>query len=164
MKKISYIFLLSFLFSCTSNTIFKKPKDLIPKDTMRLLLQDMMIASSAKYTRNKFKKNNINYMPFVFDKFKIDSARFQESNLYYMSKIDVYQKILDGAKKTLEEKKEYFKKRKQNIDSIKNDSLEKVRKFEMKMRKDTLQTINKKRNTLPVKDILKEEQKLEKPM
>jgi hypothetical protein len=52
MKKISYTFLFVFLSSCTSNTIFEKPKDLIPKDTMSLLIQEMMIASAAK----KYKK------------------------------------------------------------------------------------------------------------
>ena len=44
MKKLSYLLVFIFLVSCTSNTIFKEPKDLIPKDTMSLLLQDMMIA------------------------------------------------------------------------------------------------------------------------
>ena len=52
MKKISSIFLFIFLVSCTSNTIFKEPKDLIPKDTMSLLIQEMMIASSAKNVKN----------------------------------------------------------------------------------------------------------------
>ena len=49
MKKgFFYIAILLFLLSCTSNTIYKKPKDLIPKDSMVALLTDMYIASSAK--------------------------------------------------------------------------------------------------------------------
>ena len=86
MKKYSYIFVLLILFSCTSNTIFKKPKDLIPKDSMSHLIQEMYIASSAKFIKNNKQQNKINYMPFVNEVYNIDSSRFQNSNYYYMSK------------------------------------------------------------------------------
>ena len=101
MKKNSYLFLFILLVSCTSNTIFEKPKDLIPKDTMSLLLQEMMISSSAKFIKNKNNQKNINYMPFVYENFKIDSTRFKSSNYYYMSKIDVYQEILENAQNSI---------------------------------------------------------------
>ena len=127
MKKISCLFVFIFLASCTSNTIFEKPKDLIPRDTMSLLLQEMMIASSAKYIKNKTNQKNINYMPFVYDKFKIDSTRFESSNFYYMSKIDLYQEILESAKINLETRNEVFKKINTRLDSIKKDSTQMVR-------------------------------------
>ena len=127
MKKISCLFVFIFLASCTSNTIFEKPKDLIPRDTMSLLLQEMMIASSAKYIKNKTNQKNINYMPFVYDKFKIDSTRFESSNFYYMSKIDLYQEILENAKINLETRNEVFKKINTRLDSIKKDSTQMVR-------------------------------------
>jgi hypothetical protein len=127
MKKISCLFVFIFLASCTSNTIFEKPKDLIPRDTMSLLLQEMMIASSAKFIKNKTNQKNINYMPFVYDKFKIDSTRFESSNFYYMSKIDVYQEILENAKINLETRNEVFKKINTRLDSIKKDSTQMVR-------------------------------------
>ena len=98
------------LCSCTSNTIFEKPKDLIPKDTMSLLVQEMMVASSATFIKNKDMERNINYMPLVYDKFKIDSVRFQTSNLYYMSKIDEYKLIFEDAKNSLKQQKEYYDK------------------------------------------------------
>ena len=97
MRQIGYFFLFMFFASCTSNTIFEKPKDLIPKDTMSLLLQEMVISSSAKFIKNKNNQKNINYMPFVYENFKIDSTRFKSSNYYYMSKIDLYQEILENA-------------------------------------------------------------------
>jgi hypothetical protein len=53
MKKISCLFIFIIFISCTSNTIFEEPKDLIPRDTMSLLLQEMMIAASAKFINNK---------------------------------------------------------------------------------------------------------------
>jgi hypothetical protein len=118
MKKISLLLLFIFLVSCTSNTIFKKPKDLIPKDTMSLLVQDMMIASSAKFVKNINKQKKINYISFVYDKYKIDSVRFQNSNFYYISKIDLYEEIITDAKVKLENKKKFFTKLKAKQDSI----------------------------------------------
>jgi uncharacterized protein related to proFAR isomerase len=118
MKKISLLLLFIFLVSCTSNTIFKKPKDLIPKDTMSLLVQDMMIASSAKFVKNINKQKKINYISFVYDKYKIDSVRFQNSNFYYISKIDLYEEIITDAKVKLESKKKFFTKLKATQDSI----------------------------------------------
>ncbi|MDG1038668.1 MAG: DUF4296 domain-containing protein [Polaribacter sp.] len=125
MKKISL--LLIFLSSCTSNTIFKKPEDIIPKDTMSLLIQDMMIASSAKFIKNTNKQKKINYMSFVYDKYKIDSVRFQNSNFYYISKIDLYEEIITDAKVKLENKKKFFTKLKATQDSINKLKRKKIR-------------------------------------
>jgi cysteinyl-tRNA synthetase len=124
MKKISALFIFIFLLSCTSNTIFEKPKDLIPRDTMSLLLQEMVIASSAKFVKNKNQQKNINYMPFVYEKFKIDSTRFDISNYYYMSKIDMYQEILENAKASIESRNNVFKKTKKREEARRKDSLD----------------------------------------
>lgn len=128
MKKNSYIFVLLILFSCTSNTIFKKPKDLIPKDSMSLLIQEMYIASSAKFIKNKSQQNKINYMPFVYEVYNIDSSRFQNSNYYYMSKIDEYEVILTDAKTNLEKRKKNLNGLKAKLDSVRKDSLKKLKK------------------------------------
>lgn len=133
MKNISYVLIFTILVSCTSNTILEKPKNLIPKDTMSLLLQEMMIASSATFIKNKNQQKNINYMPFVYELFKIDSARFDASNYYYMSKIDLYQEILEDAKTNIETRNNVFKKRQSELDSIRKDSTDKFRKKRRKL-------------------------------
>ena len=127
MKNISYLLIFILLVSCTSNTIFEKPKDLIPRDTMSLLIQEMFIASSAKHVKNKNFERKIEYMSLVYDQFKIDSTRFQISNLYYMSKIDVYQEIFVNAKDRLEKQKAFYKDINNKKDSIETDSLQKIR-------------------------------------
>ncbi len=137
MNKFLYILILFFLVSCTSNTIFEKPKDLIPKDSMSLLIQEMMIASSAKHIKNINQQKNINYMAFVNEAYNIDSTRFQTSNLYYMSKIDVYEEILTNAKTTLKNRKEILSKLKKELDSLRKDSLKKIKKPQIKL--DTIQ-------------------------
>ena len=91
-----------------------------------LLIQEMMIASSAKYVKNKNLETKIEYMSLVYDQFKIDSVRFQTSNLYYMSKIDVYQEIFEDAKASLEKQKKVYDDRVTRKDSIRNDSLKKL--------------------------------------
>jgi len=132
MKKTGSIFLLIFLSSCTSNTIFKEPKDLIPKDTMSLLIQEMMIAYSAKSIKNINLEKKINYMPFVYDKYKIDSVRFQNSNFYYVTKIDLYQEIFTDVIAKLEKQKEELATIKNMKDSIRKDSMKKVKKLRPK--------------------------------
>ncbi|WP_299015274.1 DUF4296 domain-containing protein [uncultured Polaribacter sp.] len=135
---------LILLVSCTSNTIFEEPKDLIPKDTMSLLLQEMMVATSAKFIKNKNLQKDINYMAFVFEKYKIDSTRFEISNYYYMSKIDLYKEILQKTKDELNLKNDGFKVKQQIRDSIKTDSIEKVRLAKEKVDSLKIKLANKK--------------------
>lgn len=139
MKNTLYILLFTFLVSCTSNTIFEKPENLIPKDTMSLLVQEMSIATSAKYINNKNLEKRVNYMPLVYERFGIDSIRFQTSNLYYMSKIDLYQEIFADAKTNLEKRKSYFDKIKRTKDSLRADSIQNKKNFDTKkILKDTI--------------------------
>ncbi|SED94422.1 protein of unknown function [Tenacibaculum sp. MAR_2010_89] len=102
MNKFLYFFILMFLVSCTSNTIYKKPKDLIPKDSMVNLLTDMYLASSAKNIKNKNLKKLSNYMVVVYEKYKIDTVRFDTSNKYYTSRIDEYSEMLNLVKKNID--------------------------------------------------------------
>ncbi|WP_439131505.1 DUF4296 domain-containing protein [Polaribacter sp.] len=156
MKKIHFYILLICIVSCTSNTIFEKPKDLIPKDTMSLVLQELVIASSSKFIKNKNLEKKINYMPLVYDRFKIDSTRFQTSNLYYMTTIDDYQEIIENAKENLEKQKAIFDKIKTVKDSIRKDSLEKIRKFrELQKKHDST-----RKKVLDFKDTLLLENKI----
>lgn len=143
MKKLSYLFVFIFLVSCTSNTILKEPEDLIPKDTMRLLIQEMMIASSAKFVTNKKLETKIEYMQLVYDQFKIDSTRFQTSNLYYMSKIDDYQKIFEEALNALEKEKKVLDDLITKQDSIRKDSIDKIKSPKIKVSKDSIGLKNK---------------------
>jgi hypothetical protein len=119
MKKL--FFLVVFLcFSCTSNTIYKKPKDLIPKDTMTSLIVDMYIASSARNVKNINLEKKVNYMSLVYNKYKIDSIRFQESNTYYTSKYEEYELLIKDVKQRLKD----IQKNLQNLKKV-NDSLNK---------------------------------------
>lgn len=119
MKHFSYIIVLLFLVSCTSNTLYKKPKDLIPKDSMITLLTDMYIASSAKNVKNKLLQKEKNYVVLVYEKYKIDSTRFDSSNEYYTSKIEEYTDMLNVVKSNIDSIQEVYMNKRMVQDSIK---------------------------------------------
>ena len=103
MKQFVYIFLISvFTLSCTSNTIYKKPENLIPRDEMVEILVDMQLALGAKSIKNIDGNKSVEYMHLVYEKHKIDSARFAESNFYYMTNIDEFNKVLRKTKSKIQ--------------------------------------------------------------
>ncbi|MDO9274549.1 MAG: DUF4296 domain-containing protein [Lutibacter sp.] len=128
MRKISYLLFLGIFFiGCTSNTIIKKPYHLIPKKQMVDLLTDLVIASGAENIKNNSLQRNVNYYPLVFEKYKIDSTRFKESNYYYTSRIDDYEEILKKVDERLKSMKKELDDKIRLQDSLKNDSLKNIR-------------------------------------
>ncbi|MDP3358350.1 MAG: DUF4296 domain-containing protein [Lutibacter sp.] len=128
MKKISFILFLSvFFMACTSNTIIKKPDNLIPKNQMEDLITDMLIAAGAENIKNINLERNVNYFPLIFEKYGIDSTRFKESNYYYTSQIDDYEKILRKVDERLKALKEKLDTEIKLQDSLKNDSMKNIR-------------------------------------
>jgi len=94
LRIFSLLFVLVVLItSCTSNTIMKKPDDLIPKKEMIEIMTDIYLANASYNVRNKYQERQRNYMSLVFEKYGVDSARYNRSNLYYMSRIDEYEKM-----------------------------------------------------------------------
>ncbi len=87
---------------------------------------DIYIARGAKHIKTKDLRKNINYIPLVLKKHQIDSLQFSESNLYYTSKIDDYEKMFLEVEKRLKEKQEIYNP-KSDIDSIIKDPKEKIR-------------------------------------
>lgn len=130
MKQLIYFSLcLVFVCSCTSNTIYNKPDNLIPEKEMVDLLVDMHIAVGAKAGKNYDEKFGIEYMPYVYEKYEIDSARFAQSIFYYETDIDNYTKILKKVKAKLEGKSA-------EIEAIidEQDSIENIEKMKLKKR------------------------------
>lgn len=150
MNKFIYILFISFLmFSCTSNTILKKPDNLIPEDQMVDLLTDLLLAVNAETTKNLDLKRKVNYHPLVFEKYNIDSAQFKESNFYYTSRVDDYDVILlkvEERLKALNKKFETIKREEDSIaQAIKNlekksiDSINKIKRRRVEPIKENLE-------------------------
>ena len=134
MNKKIYIFILSvFLGACTSNTILKKPENLIPKEQMVDLLTDIFLANGGDNIKNLNLQRNVNYFPLIFDKYQIDTIQFKESNYYYTSRIDDYDEILgevDKRLKALRKQLEFEVKMKDSIKALKRDSIKAYKAFE----------------------------------
>ena len=120
-----FLIFMTLLASCSSNTIYDEPKDLIPKDSMVLLLKDLYLATSAKSIKNKKQQKKISYTPLVYNTYKIDSLRFSTSNFFYTSKVDVYEPMLDQVMELLKKEQVFFTEAKKIKDSIFNDSIKK---------------------------------------
>ena len=110
MKKSIFFLGIILLVSCTSKPILEKPKDLIPKDTMVLLLTDLYIAKSANIEKNLNNERKINYISLVYHKYRIDSTRFIGSNYYYTSKLEEYDLIFKEVNAKLTHKKKELEK------------------------------------------------------
>lgn len=151
MNKIIYILFISFfMFSCTSNTILKKPDNIIPEDQMVDLLTDLFLAINAENTKNLQLERKVNYYPLIFEKYNIDSTQFKESNYYYTSRVDDYDAILlkvEARLKALDTKFDNLKREEDSIITAKKDLEKRVN--------DSLNGI-KRRPIKPVKEDLKE--------
>jgi hypothetical protein len=80
LRIFSLLFVLVVLItSCTSNTIMKKPDDLIPKKEMIEIMTDIYLANASYNVRNKYQERQRNYMSLVFEKYGVDSARYNRS-------------------------------------------------------------------------------------
>jgi len=142
MNKFIYIVILGvFLGACTSNTIIKKPKNLIPKEQMVDLLTDIFLANGGDNIKNLNLQRNVNYFPLVFEKYQIDTIRFKESNYYYTSRIDDYDEILGEVDERLKALKTQYKIEIEIADSLsrmRKDSLRKLKRRSAKKINDSL--------------------------
>ena len=139
MNKIFALLLVSlFVFSCTSNTIYKEPENLIPKDSMIVLLVDMQLAVGARSGKNIDDKYGLNYMPLIYEKYKIDSTRFAESSFYYSTDIDNYTKILKEVKSRLQKFNTDNELIIEELDSVKKAEYPKLKKRVFKTVRDSI--------------------------
>jgi len=97
----------------------EKPENLIPKEKMILILNDLAIVNSAKVMNAKILiQNGIEPTDYIFEKYNIDSLQFVESDRYYASIPEEHEEIYIEV----ESKLEIEKKRLQEIKKI-NDSI-----------------------------------------
>ena len=122
-NRITSLILIILFASCKSNTIYDEPLDLIPKDSMMMLLKDLYLATAAKNIKNARQQKKVSYTTLVYNKYNIDSLRFNSSNLYYTSKIDVYEPMLNEITALLKKEQEFFTEAKKIKDSLYTDSL-----------------------------------------
>jgi len=133
-----YIVLLIIFISCESKTKYKKPDNLIPREQMIDLLVDMHIATGSLDVKDKNNNRGKNYMVLVYDKYKIDSARFAESNFYYTSNIVDYENIFKEVQKKLKKIQEQYKTSNDSIEDRTRDSIRAKQKLPKRLGEDDI--------------------------
>ena len=158
-KTVLLLVTILLFFGCKDETV-KKPERLIDKDVMENIIYDLAIIDAIKYsepaTTEKYK---VNPKEFVFRKYKVDSAQFAQSNIYYASDFESYKSMYDSVIKRMDRKKTF-------LDSlvkkeVKKDSLIQLKKKRLdsisnakkvaKAKKDSLQKVKKKDSLLLLK-------------
>lgn len=106
-RKVQFIVLFTlFCTSCTHELeIIEKPDRLIPADSMKMILNDLMIVESFVKVQHSNVHNFQRLMQDsgleIFKKYNIDSTRFSESMEYYSKSqeelIEIYKSIQDSV-------------------------------------------------------------------
>lgn len=79
---------------------------------------DLYIANAAHNIENKYSEKQRNYNSLVYEKYSVDSLQYAESNFYYMSKVDEYEKMHRKALEKIELLKKEKQKEFQKTDSL----------------------------------------------
>lgn len=132
MKHSIILATLVFTFVACNKSTIEKPENLIDRNTMEKILYDIALLQAVKgHDATLLPKNKINPKTYIYQKYKIDSAQFANSNKYYASDITVYKAMYDNVitkintdKKTVDKKirKKYAEKQKRYRDSIARSS------------------------------------------
>jgi hypothetical protein len=96
MKKgVLFFILISLILSCKEEVV-KKPENLIEKEIMVDVMYDLALLEAIKYqSPNALQAHKINPDEYIYKKYKIDSAQFVQSNMYYASDYKEYKKMYD---------------------------------------------------------------------
>lgn len=107
MKRyLSYIGFVLILAGC-GEQLMQPPANLIPKAQMTDILFDISILDAINNSYpNALERNGIEIMPFVYDKYGIDSVQFAQSDLFYASRPVEYQEIYEALEARILQKKD----------------------------------------------------------
>jgi len=145
---IIFLFTCLLLVSCYNIGKPEKPSHLLSKKEMVNIIIDLRLLASANGSNQIILKNRGIYSEaYVYEKYKIDSLTFAESNNYYAFHIEDYDEIYNKVKDSLEVLNKFYDdllveeekeaKIKDSLNRIKvRDSLDLIKK------KDSLKLLN----------------------
>ncbi len=121
MKKLLLLCVLLWTASCKDKLV-EEPENLIPEAKMTNIIYDLAMLNGAKAANaSVLEKHKIKTMPYLYQKYQIDSVAFVESDLYYASMPEVYQRMYQNVLDRVEAKATALEdERKRKSDSVKN--------------------------------------------
>lgn len=104
-KALSILSLALLLINCKTNAV-EKPDDLLTEKQMVDILYDLNIINAMKSTNYQYLSDRgITASKYVYAKYKIDSLQFANSDQYYASDIEEYEKIYNQVSERLQKNK-----------------------------------------------------------
>lgn len=109
------------VYSCKEKLV-EPPEDLIPESEMTEILYDLALINGLRSTNaTVFEQYEIETMPYLYEKYGIDSLQFIRSDEYYASVPVIYQTMYATIKDRLEDRiDEIDKLRQQKTDSARS--------------------------------------------
>ncbi len=103
MRMLAAIFLL-LMFGCTDAPV-DKPDKLIDEDVMVDIFYDLSILDAMRTQKPlSLREHDIDPDKYIYEKYKIDSLQFAQSNRYYASQMETYKKMYERVKTRLQNK------------------------------------------------------------
>lgn len=132
MKKTFLLLTLLVGFISCKDEAVNRPDSLIAKDKMIDVMYDLSILEAMKYQNlASLDTYKVNPSQYIFKKYKIDSAQFAHSNIYYASNYTNYKEMYDDVIKRIEAKKTVMdslvKKEDEKLELLKADSIKKIK-------------------------------------
>ena len=113
-KALSLLGLALLLMNCKTNAV-EKPDDLLTENQMVDILYDLNVVNAMNSTNHQYLSDRgISASSYVYAKYKIDSLQFVNSDHYYASDLEEYEKIYQQVSERLQQNKA-------EIDSLKSD-------------------------------------------
>lgn len=126
-----------FLALSCAEKLLEKPENLIAKDKMVAILNDLAILNAAKTTNvGVLKQNGVEPMQFIYTKYGVDSLQFVLSDRYYASLPEIHEEIYIAVEAKLQTETDRLTLEKKEQDSLKR--IEKKLKAEKAKLKDSL--------------------------
>lgn len=118
MRNVLIIFGFLILLACKEKLI-EPPQNLISEQKMTEILYDLALIKGLKTTSARTLDNyQIETMPYIYEKYDIDSLQFVTSDQYYASEPSIYQRMYQTITNRIENQIKEIEKARE----LKNDS------------------------------------------
>ena len=105
--RIVYLILLLVLLSSCSTRMMEPPEDLIEESVFSDILYDVTVLKAVHSTSPAtLESQGILIMPYIYEKYDVDSLQLINSNKYYSTLGDRYFKLFQSIETRLAEKSE----------------------------------------------------------
>ena len=145
MRYITALLLTLILWCCQDVKRPEIPENLIPEDQMAEVLTEVYLINAARSFDNRtIIENKIKLDSFFYRKFNIDSLQFVESNAYYTSNLNAYNRLFTKVEERM------------GLLKIETDSLllQYVQELEERRIQDSIAEANKDTTLVAKKDTL----------